>query len=298
MTRSPGAIATAARDRLWRGYADVRRRLLRHGSADRALTALRAPKRADVEEWTATLARRHDDYRGAIEPVAAPVTVVCVSARPQLLGSVARNVAGQTHRDLELVFVANDTGFDAVDIDAGLAVVADGDRRVTVLRRAPEVSLGACLNAALDSAASRFVAKFDDDDLYGPEYLRDAMRAHAHAGAGVVGKHTYYAYIESVDRTILRFPAHEFRYSSTLAGGTLVLDRDRIGDLRFPDVSLGEDRAFIAACHRRGVSTYSADRFNFVQVRGADNTWAISERSFAERSLDIGAGLRSGEAYR
>jgi len=137
------------------------------------------------------------------------------------------------------------------------------------------------------SSSSRFVAKFDDDDRYGAHHLVDSLRAHGYAGAGVVGKHTYYAEIEATGERLLRFPGNEFRYTSTLAGGTLVIDRDRTGDLAFDDISLGEDRAFIAACNRRGLSTFSADRFNFVQSRGRDNTWTIADADFAAETVPV-----------
>ena len=65
----------------------------------------------------------------------------------------------------------------------------------------------------------------------------------------------------------------------------LVIDRDRIGDQRFENVSLGEDRAFLAQCHRRGFSTFSADRFNFVQMRTGTNTWNIDDASFLADSI-------------
>jgi hypothetical protein len=116
------------------------------------------------------------------------------------------------------------------------------------------------------------------------------MRAHAYAGAAVVGKHTYYAYLAEQDRTVLRFPTHEFSYSSTLAGGTLVIDRDRIGSVRFADVSIGEDRAFIAACLRRGAATYSADRFSFTQTRSGDNTWNVDLERFLIGTTPVQSG--------
>jgi hypothetical protein len=31
-----------------------------------------------------------------------------------------------------------------------------------------------------------------------------------------------------------------------------------------------------------GVSTFSADRFGFIQTRGADNTWSVSREQFLE----------------
>lgn len=284
-------MISSVRAQAWRAYADARRVLARTGSASAASPATSGAHRAHEAEWTARLARQHHEYRRAVSPLTDQVAIVCVSSRPHLLSSIAASAARQTHRARELVVVANADGYDQVDIDAVLAPLSTAFSSTTVLRRPSGRSLGACLNDALDSTDARFIAKFDDDDLYGPEYLTDAMRAHAYAGAAIVGKHTYYAYIATDDRTVLRFPAHEFTYSSTLAGGTLVIDRERVGDQRFADISLGEDRAFIRACHRRGLSTFSGDRFNFVQVRSTDNTWAVGRDDFLVGTVPVGDGV-------
>ena len=281
----------AMQPRAWRAYADARRVLSRAGSASSASPALAGGHRAHTTEWTDRLARQHHDYRAAVTPLADQVAIVCVSRRPHLLGDVVEAAARQNYHRRELVLVTNSDSYDDMDVDRALESLAGTSCRATVLRRAQERSLGACLNDAMESTDARFIAKFDDDDLYGPEYLSDAMRAHAYAGAAVVGKHTYYAYLSADDRTILRFPAHEFTYSSTLAGGTLVIDRERTGDLRFDDVSLGEDWRFIRACHRLGHSTFSADRFNFVQVRSGDNTWTVKHSDFLEATVDVDDGL-------
>jgi hypothetical protein len=209
------------------------------------------------------------------------------------LEAVIGNVARQSHRQLEFVLVTNADAYDEIDVDSALETLRSQDIEATVLRRSPSQTLGACLNDGVDVTDARFVAKFDDDDLYGSEYLADSLRAHSYAGAGVVGKHTYYAFVAAADRTVLRFPANEFRYSATLAGGTLVIDRERTGDLRFDEVSLGEDRSFIAACHRRGVCTFSADRFNYVQFRAHDNTWTVADEEYLTGTVAVGSGLRS-----
>lgn len=281
----------AVRDRMWRAYADTRTFVTRTGSVRAPRSVFGDVSRSDSERWTQVLADRHDAYRAAVEPVMAPVAVVCVSTRPHLLATVIADVAAQRHRDLELVLVTNDDAYADIDVDAALAPLDRASVPATTLRRAATDSLGTCLNVGMDATSARFIAKFDDDDRYGPEYLTDALRAHTYAGVGVVGKHTYYAHVVEHDCTVLRFPTHEFRYSSTLAGGTLVIDRERTGDLRFPDLSLGEDRAFVASCHRRGISTFSADRFNFVQTRSVDNTWQVTTDAFVQQSIPVGRGL-------
>lgn len=270
--------------RAWRGVADARRIVTRSGSARSALAALGRPSRRDLVAWIRQTSELHERYRSAHPPAARRVAVVCVSRRPHLVADVVANVARQAAGlDLDVVFVANHAGFATVDLDRHFAPV--GGARI--VEPPPNTTLGAALNMGVDTTSERFVAKFDDDDWYGPGYLLDGLRAHAYAGAGVVGKHSYYARLDATGGRYLRFPGNDFRYSSTLAGGTLLIDRERIGGIRFADVSLGEDRAFLAACHRHAVSTFSADRFGFVQRRGGDNTWTIDNEEFLAHCLAV-----------
>jgi glycosyltransferase involved in cell wall biosynthesis len=284
--------------RAWKEYADLRRRLSRSGSARSALQTFAPARRRDGEAWTATTSSRHLDYRAAHPVPAGSVAIVCVSNRPQNLGLVVDNVLVQRHRDVELVYVANTDRFDKQSIESTLAPAREQLRRVTILSRSADVTLGACLNAAIDHSDARFVAKFDDDDRYGPAYLEDALRAHGYSGAGVVGKHTYYAHLEDTDELVVRFPGHEFSYTSTLAGPTLTIDRELTGSIVFPDQSIGEDRAYLAACNRRGISTFSTDRFNFVLSRSPQNSWIVPREEFLHGADVIGHGWGRDEVNR
>lgn len=219
------------------------------------------------------------------------VTVVCVTNRPPMLDAVVGNFRRQTWEHKRLIVVTNAHGFDPSRVGR-LVDQVDGE----VIRTDPQISLGACLNLALERSDTRYVAKVDDDDIYGEHYLEDLMLAHGYAGAGVVGKHCYFAHLADTDETILRFPGGDFRYTPYLAGGTLVIDRERTGSVRFPDVSVGEDQGFVVACLRRGVSTFSADRFNYVQVRAADNTWRADDASYLTSYEPVGPGLATDVA--
>lgn len=262
--------------RSWRAYADARRRTTAPGAGRAVLAHFGSPRRRDVEHWNRSVSEGFESYRAAFPPAAGRASVVCVSERPHLLDAVVDNVRRQQGIDVEFVLVTNHDGFGRLDVERALSVLPSA----RIVEMPAAASLGRCLNAGFAAASERHVAKFDDDDWYGSHHVADSLRAHGLAAAGVVGKHSYYAELLRSGERLLRFPANEFRYSGTLAGGTLVVDRDRTGSLEFEDRSLGEDRAFIAACHRRGVSTFSADRFGFIQRRGGENTWPIDDDSF------------------
>lgn len=274
-------------DQFWRVGADLRRIASRAGSARSALESVGTPNRSNRSAWIAATDLHHERYRETHDVPDASVALVCVSNRPEFVERAAVNMRAQRGLSgpVDLVFVANGAGFDSGRIRRAF----ENDGRLRVVEFGDERSLGDALNEGLGRTDARFVAKFDDDDHYGANYLADSLRAFASSGAGVVGKHSYYARLDLTGETVLRFPYHEFSYTATLAGGTLVIDRDVVGDQRFDDVSIGEDRAFLTGCHRRGISTFSADRFNFTQVRGTHNTWQMDRLDFLVDTIPVPA---------
>lgn len=253
-------------------------------------------------EWLDATAVAHGPYRRAHERSAthlvneellrcglAPVeldhgvTVVCATNRPTQLEWVIENFERQRYRPRRLIVVTNSSLFDRAAVEQRIGAV----QHATVLHLDEDQSLGACLNAAMEHTDSRFVAKFDDDDRYGAEYLGDMLLAHRYAAAAVVGKHSHHAFLADTERVYLRFPGREFEYTSWVAGGTLVIDRERTGDLRFHDISIGEDAAFLADCQRLGHSVFAADRFHYVQYRTGANTWTQPHHQYVRKAVEL-----------
>lgn len=215
------------------------------------------------------------------------VDVVCVSRRPGRAAVVTALFDAQTYQHRRLTIV---TTVPAEDHPTILELRATHPEVRIVAR--PGATLGACLNEFVESAAAPLVAKWDDDDWYGPNYLLDLVLDRNATGATVTGKHSYFTYLEHLDSTYVRFPEREFRDTSFLAGGTLLIDVTRLDGVRFPNVNLGEDRGFLADCVRRGLRVRSADSFNYVQFRGAENTWKVPDAHFLAHVAEAGAGLR------
>ncbi|MFT7601602.1 MAG: hypothetical protein ACI8TP_004561 [Acidimicrobiales bacterium] len=219
------------------------------------------------------------------------VSVICVSNRPEMLDHAIKSYERQTYADKELLFVANSAEFD----DAMLESIAQRVPGAKVSRVDDAATLGECLNAALKSAEGEYFAKFDDDDHYGDEYLADLMMTFPYSGAAVAGKQSYYAYMSGQDRTVLRFPGKEFRSAPRVVGGTIVADRAQVDGINFEAVQRGTDSRFLGAVIARGLTVFSADRFNFCQVRHADvtsHTWAIEDEDFLKACDDVGSGFR------
>ncbi|MDQ1292582.1 MAG: hypothetical protein QG608_462 [Actinomycetota bacterium] len=204
------------------------------------------------------------------------VTAVVATMRPQFLDQVIANVAGQTHRPLQLVLVPH--GIDVPRADF-LAKARDaGLEDVVILPQPSEKTLGAIQNAGIEAADGELVAKMDDDDLYLPEYLADYLDARRLTGAPVLGKMTHYVHFEGTGATTLKLLRAENRWSKFLVGATLLAERDLLRRYGFGDSRQGEDTNLIRRLVDDGVPMWSADRFNFCVMRrnSGGHTWALS----------------------
>lgn len=240
-----------------------------------------AHARATADVVAAAVVAAGGDVRQVRGLAGRHITMVCVTRRLHLLGDVVANFDRQDYPNTDLVVVTNAPGVDRGEVEA----LVGGRSDIRWVAGDPQATLGACLNVALDLTDATLVAKMDDDDYYGAHYLVDLEVARRFSEAAVTGKHSHYAWFADRGQGFLRFVGREFEFTDWLAGGTLLVDRNQTGALRFADVSLGEDAALLAACRRRGLDLFAADRFNYAQIRHGDNTWTVADDRYLRRSL-------------
>lgn len=219
------------------------------------------------------------------------VSVVVPTNRPHELDNVIANVARQDETprgNVQLVLVLH-----AVDVDeAGLRnrIRAAGIEHFEVLRADASQTLGACMNLGIDAAAGRYVAKVDDDNYYGRHYLSDLVDAFTYTDAGIVGKWAHYVWLRSSGAVLLRNRHSEYRDERLVQGGTIVLRRDVARELRFGDLPRAVDTDLLNRARDAGVRVFSADRFNFVSIRGLDrhaHTWPIADTALMNRAGEL-----------
>jgi hypothetical protein len=226
----------------------------------------------------------------AARPTAPRVTVLAPTNRPEYLDRLLDNFSRQRDVAADLIVLTNSERFDRADVDRRVGAVA-GAR---TLHLAEALTMGECLNVGLAATDARFVAKFDDDDYYGEHFLHDSLLVHRFVDAAIVGKKTFYAYLEASDETVLRFPGHEFTAANRVSGSTMVIDRHLFGDVHFGALNLGEDVDLCARALARGLTVFSADRYNYVAVRRADaasHSWSIATDEYREGAVAVADGL-------
>jgi len=229
------------------------------------------------------------------------VTAIVVSKRPWLLSHVAQTISQQSLKKFEFIYVAHGEGHDFQKIKQafsnidGLKIIAD---------ETGEKSLGSLLNEAISVANTEYLAKIDDDDYYGPDYLLRSLatlRFCGHENVGMVGKGRAYCYVEDKDAFAVRFPLrNENVVREHVFGSTLFWSRTKLKDQRFQDLPRAVDSAFIKDALQAGVQVYSGDRFDHVAIRYADvgnHTWNVSSDDFLKPAEVVAEGLRLDIAF-
>lgn len=216
---------------------------------------------------------------GAGPPRRRVVSMVVPTNRPEQLSTVIDNARRQRYCDLELVVVLH--GLDRRHEEQLVDDVEKAGLPAPVVVSAPSsLTLGECMNLGIDASTGSFVAKVDDDNFYGPEYLADLVHAFDYTDAGVVGKWAHYVYLGGQNCTVLRFPDAEHRFTRLVQGGTMLMKRDVATGVRFQALPRAVDTTFLDACKREGIPVYASDRFNFISVRRPSpdvHTWRVTD---------------------
>ena len=217
-------------------------------------------------------------------PAVAPprsVSAVVPTNRAHELDNAFENIGRQLHREVELVLVLHGLRFNGADLRARAKELGVSD--LTIVEADSSVTLGTCMNLGVDAAAGAYIAKMDDDNFYGAHYLTDLVHAFDYTEAGIVGKWAHYVWLRSTGAVVLRYVAAEHTYERRVQGGSMVIEGDLARRLRFADLPRAVDSDLLDRAIADGVKIYSADRFNFVSVRGADrqaHTWKVADSTF------------------
>ena len=223
-------------------------------------------------------------------PAQPAVSVLMPTMRPENVAHCLENFRKQTYSQRELVLILNNAEFD---LDA-VRREAESIPNVQVLHLDGRTTLGDCLNRGVEAASGEYIAKMDDDDLYGERYLSDAILAALFSDAEVVGKGAFFTYFEESDTLALAEVTRDHTFSYFVTGGTLLIRTDVAKKNPFDTISLREDTNFLHAAAQAGCRIYSADRYNFVRVRSrslSDHADQTPDAEFLRKCRDRARGL-------
>ena len=240
-----------------------------------------------VYENLAALAAAH----GHTVSASPSVSILMATNRPQMVTFAIEQMAAQKYPNVEIL-----CGLHGVSLPPAtrerLAAVAPQAQLFDV---ATDRDLGQVLALLGERASGDLVTKWDDDDWYATEHLRDLVAAMRYSGAGVVAKPAEYVYLSSLDLTLRRFSTGAETFSTTIAGGTLMLTRALLQEIGgWPAGPRRVDRLLIEAAEAVGAPIYRLHGLGYLlrrDSRATNHTWLAEDDYFLAQAVDQRPGL-------
>ncbi|MEW9532789.1 glycosyltransferase family 2 protein [Microbispora sp. NPDC049125] len=234
--------------------------------------------------------RRHALRAKGLARVLPSVTVVMATRRPHFLRGALEQMAAQRHVDLQVIVALHGVPLAEVrEAVEGLPLP------LTVLEEDARAPFGEVLNRAAARAEGDVLAKWDDDDWYGPEHLADLLLARAYSGGDVVGMAQEFFYLEPLNVTIRRVDYSSEVWSDHVAGGTVLIGRELFHEVGgFGPNGPGEDAHLLRAVGAAGGSIYRTHGLGYVLRRsvGAEHTWQLPLAHFLRVAAHQWRGFR------
>jgi teichuronic acid biosynthesis glycosyltransferase TuaG len=170
------------------------------------------------------------------------------------LEEAVRSVMNQSFQDWELVVVDDASTDETPNI---LQALAGEEPRLVVERLAKNCGVGYCRNRALELAKGRFVAFLDSDDRWHPEKLARQLAFMQKKESPFT--FTAYEVISATGDWLSLAPPvpeqmnyHQLLGNSLIGCSTVILDREQIGEVRFPEMRTRQDFALWCTLLRDG----------------------------------------------
>ncbi|WP_150265204.1 glycosyltransferase [Paenibacillus tepidiphilus] len=214
------------------------------------------------------------------------ISVITCTKRPGQMDALLRNYGRQNYRNKELIIILNHPSLRLHDYMRA----AQAYPHVRVYCLPAHVPLGACLNAGVGYARYGLIAKFDDDDYYAPGYLTDSRRLMLESRAAIVGKRAHFMVLAGRKQLLLRYPKRAGRYVDQVQGATLLVKREVLEQVKFPELNRGECVKFCSRAQAKGYRIYAGSPWNFLAIRSGkagDHTWKISDKALMARNAKV-----------
>lgn len=192
------------------------------------------------------------------------------------LENILANFNRQDFSSKELIIIINN---NEIDLDDWKDKTKEYEN-IRIYKLDQNISLGKCLNFGIEKANYGIIAKFDDDDYYGPKYLTDTIKYFYSTKAKLIGKGANFVYLVESKTMTIRDPHQENKYTNFVNGSTLVFRKEIFNRVRFRDINAGEDLQFCKDCVRINILIYSCSKYHHVYIRypsKSKHTWLIED---------------------
>lgn len=200
-----------------------------------------------------------------------------------MIPNILQNFISQDYIKKELIIITN---YNSTNLDN---FIHNLPSNIYVYHVGSKYSLGKCLNYGIEHSRYPIIAKFDDDDYYGPKYLSNTLKSLSLENVGIVGKSCTFIYFSEKNLIGVRNISKENKYVDRVTGSTLMFKRKLIEKISFQDISLGEDIKFCNDCLKAGYRIFSTNRLHYVYIRNKTNkhTWKMNNDYILKQCTNI-----------
>jgi hypothetical protein len=219
------------------------------------------------------------------------VTILLVTNRLNMVARALEQIAAQTYPNFEVQLALHgiSEAEAAFEISKAHNLLAD---RLHVNYVEQNKNLGEIYGELTQTSQSEFLAKFDDDDLYGPNHLWDAIISMKYSGAGLFGRTPQLTWLETTGELLLRPFGDDEIYNKYIIGPTMVMNRAALLEVGgWRPTPWAVDKALIDRFQQFGGGIYRAGGFGWVYVRhDQGHTWLKDESHFRNQAEQIWSG--------
>lgn len=209
------------------------------------------------------------------------VSIITCTNRPHSLNNILNNFKRQDFKEKELILIINNNKISYTDWKNEISSY----KNIQIYKLDEGTSLGQCLNYAVKKSIYPTIARFDDDDYYGPKYLSDSMNSLITSKSGLVGKHTIFVYFIEYKNLAIKDSGYENQFLHFVNGATMIFKKDIFKKVQFKNISINEDVEFCKDCIRKRIKIYSGNKYHFVYLRSINpnkHTWKINTRNLMD----------------
>lgn len=204
-----------------------------------------------------------------------------------MMENIFLNYSSQTIENKELIIILNN---DSINLSRWIGKAANYSN-VSVFQLPEWYTASECKMFASQQASFDYIAKFDDDDYYAPNYLISIWSIYqTNKEVDIIGKSTVYVYFQESNYLGVLHSSKENQYTNRVVDSTLTFKKDVLSKVSFIRSKYGSDAKFQKDCIYNGFNIYSTDRFNHVVFRNEhhnDHTWKITDQQLMNACTDL-----------
>ena len=194
-------------------------------------------------------------------------SIITVTNRNYSIDNLFKNYNNQIFTEKELIIIINSDSINISDFNNYISTI----HNIKIFKLSSDITLGECLNFGIEKCQYDFIAKFDDDDYYGPYYLQESYKSFLHNQCDIVGKNKTYYYIEKNKELMLKKDGYENQYTNSIMGSTICFRKKIYNTINFKNISSREDFYFVKESVKYGYKVFSSSSYNHIVFKHADN---------------------------